>query len=105
MVTGTTGYGKYRIYRCPSTGDCKRRVTISAAKVERAVREAVERATRDVEGRASVEAHAREVERERERSQADLDAAIRAFAGVADEPAARERLAELQADRDYWLEQ
>lgn len=109
MVVGTAD-GKqrkrqYAFYRCPPTGDCPRRVTIGAEIVESAVTEAVKRATANVEGRASVAAHARRVERERARSQADLDAAFRAFTGHEEEPAARERIGELVADRDYWQEQ
>lgn len=100
MVVGTTGYGRYGIYRCPPTGDCQRRVTVSAQKVEEVVIEAVTTALADVEGRASVEAHAREAEVALERAQANLDAAIRAFDGVGDEPATRERLAELRETRD-----
>jgi hypothetical protein len=103
MVIGTTA--GYPFYRCPPNADCPRRVTISAAIAEQVVIDAVGEALADVEGRASVEAHAREVERERARSQDDLDAGIRAFAGLEDEPAAKERLAELVADRDYWLGQ
>lgn len=98
MVVGSSHHGEYAIYRCPPTGDCKRRVTISAEKVERAVIEAI--ASIDVEGRASVESHAREAERSLEDAQQALDAAIRAFAGLGDEAAAVERIAELRQARD-----
>lgn len=100
MVVGTAHNGEYALYRCPPTGDCERRVTISAMLVEEAVVGAVRRIVGDIEGRASVEAHAREAERRAERSQADFESAIRAFAGLEDEAAAAERLAELRAIRD-----
>jgi hypothetical protein len=99
MVVGTSNNSSYYLYRCPPTGDCERRVTISAEKVEGIVVAEVRRALADVEGRASVEDNAREAEADLERAQANYDSALRAFAGH-DEQAARERLAELQAERD-----
>jgi site-specific DNA recombinase len=100
MVVGTAHHGQYWLYRCPPTGDCKRRVTISAELVEQIVVDRVREALADAEGRASVEDNARAVVAELERAQADLNAAIRAFAGLEDETAARERLAELRGVRD-----
>jgi site-specific DNA recombinase len=101
MVVGTAGRtGKYPMYRCPPTGDCRRRVSISARIIEGLVVERVRALLADQEGRASAEARGREAVVAVERAQADLDAAIRAFAGVEGETAARERLAELRAIRD-----
>lgn len=92
--------GDYPIYRCPSTSDCPHHVTISAEIAERTVSSAVRRALADEEGRASAEEGARAAEVEFERTQAALDAAIRAFSVLEDEPAAIERLAELRSARD-----
>jgi DNA invertase Pin-like site-specific DNA recombinase len=100
MVVGTANHGAYNLYRCPPTGDCPERVTISAPQVEAIVVDAVKARLADVEGRASAQSNAREAVAAAERAQADLDAAIRAFAGVADEQAAVERLAELTRRRD-----
>ena len=92
MVVGAANAerAQYSFYRCPPVGDCKRRVTISAEMVEGIVVEAVRARLADVEGRASAEAGVREAEQALERAQADLDAAIRAFAGFEDETGARE---------------
>jgi site-specific DNA recombinase len=100
MTVGGSGGGKYTVYRCPQTGDCERRAAISADLVEGIVTDAVRTTLADVEGRASAEQGVRDAERELRRAQEDLDAAIRAFAGLEDEDAARERLAELRHLRD-----
>lgn len=100
MVVGSSHHGRYPVYRCPPNGDCPRRVTVSAEMVERVVVDKVRASLADVEGRASLEQSARDAEAGLERAQRDLDAAIRAFAPVADEPAATERIAELAAARD-----
>jgi site-specific DNA recombinase len=100
MVVGTGNHGDYHLYRCPPTGDCSRRVTVSAELAERVVLEYVRAALADSEGRASAERQAREAQAMLDRAQADLDAALRAFAGFEDEQAARERLNELREVRD-----
>jgi DNA invertase Pin-like site-specific DNA recombinase len=100
MVVGSSHHGRYPIYRCPPIGDCPRRVAISARKVEAVVVEGARRALAGVVGRASAQSDAREAEAASERAQGDLDAAIRAFAGLEDEVATRERLAELRRARD-----
>lgn len=100
MVVGTGYGGRYNHYRCPPVGDCPRRVTVSAQIAEQVVVNAVREALADVEGRASAEQQAREAERLLEQAQADLDAALRAFGGLVDESAARDRLIELAATRD-----
>ena len=56
MVVGTANRSSYWIYRCPPTGDCQRRVTISAEIAEKKVVEKVRAAIADDEGRASTEA-------------------------------------------------
>jgi hypothetical protein len=75
-------------------------VTISADVAEAFVTEAVQALLGDVSGSASVGEGVEAAERNLDARQAELDAAIRAFAAVADEPAAVERLAELRAARD-----
>jgi hypothetical protein len=100
LVTGTSNHGQFRIYRCPPTGTCPRRVTISADVAEHVVVERVKQATAGMKGRASIEADAVAADLALERAQADLEAAIRAFAGVADEPVAIERLQALRDARD-----
>jgi site-specific DNA recombinase len=99
MVVGTS-QGQYGLYRCPPVGDCPQRVTISADVAERAVAAAVQKLLAGIEGRASVEGGANDAAAELERRQEALAAAIRAFAGLEDEAAARERLQELRAARD-----
>jgi hypothetical protein len=63
---------------------------------------AVRDALRGVEGRASAAENAQKAIQERDRAQAELDAALRSFttAGLGDEPVAVERLAELRTTRD-----
>jgi DNA invertase Pin-like site-specific DNA recombinase len=100
--TQTQGGRSYVFYRCNPTGDCPRRVTIGADMVEQVVIGAAraEGRRRAVEGRASSAADAATADEEAAQAQADLDAAIRAFAGLDGESAARERLEELRLIRD-----
>jgi site-specific DNA recombinase len=92
----------YPIYRCPSWSDCAHHVTISAEIAEQVVTDAVQAAIADMEGRASVAENVHRAVEARDRAQAELDAALRSFtaAGLSDEPAAVERLAELRQARD-----
>jgi DNA invertase Pin-like site-specific DNA recombinase len=92
----------YPIYRCPSTSDCAHHVTISAVIAEEVVTSAVRAALSDVRGRASLAADARKAASELSSAQDALDAALRSFttAGLTDEPAAVERLADLRHARD-----
>jgi hypothetical protein len=99
MVVGTS-QGKFSFYRCPPVGDCPKRVTISAEVAERTISEAVKELLAGIEGRASVEGGVNDAAAELARRQDALDSAIRAFAGVEDEAATRERLQELRAARD-----
>lgn len=102
MVVGTTRQnGKpYSFYRCPPNADCQRRVTISAEVAESTVARAVHDLLADVSESASVEAGADEAECQLQARQAELDAAIRTLAPVADEKSARERLSQLRQARD-----
>jgi hypothetical protein len=100
MVVGTANHGKYPLYRCPPIGDCPRRVTISADIAERVVVDAVKDLLAGIEGRASVEGGALAAADDLARKQEALDAAISAFDGLQDEPAARDRLLQLREERD-----
>jgi DNA invertase Pin-like site-specific DNA recombinase len=104
MVIGfrTDGEKRYEFYRCPPVGDCSRRVTISAAKVEEAVEQEVRRLLDGMKGRASASTGAQAAARELERRQAELDSVTRTLigAGLQAEAAAIERLTELRDARD-----
>jgi site-specific DNA recombinase len=100
MVVGSANHGNYPIYRCPPIGDCPRRVTISATLAEEAVVEEVKRLLAGIKGRASVEGGAAAMAEDLARRQEALEAAIRAFDGLQDEPAARDRLRQLREERD-----
>jgi site-specific DNA recombinase len=102
MIVGTTTQGgkRYPFYRCSPIGDCPRRVTVSADLAERVVVDEVKRLLADVRGKASVEGGVGVAVEELDRRQGELDRAIRAFGGLEDEAAARERLAELREARD-----
>lgn len=100
MVVGTANHSGYNMYRCPPVGDCPRRVTISADVVEREVVATVKRLLGDATGTASLDDGIDEAEREVEVAERELDAAVRAFTGLDDVEAARERLTELREERD-----
>lgn len=104
MVVGfrtDTKYGRrYDFYRCPPIGDCPRRVTISAGVVEGQVVEAIQTLLADVAGSASAGAGIATARAEVDRLEHDLDAAVRAFDGLGDVEAVRERLGALRDARD-----
>ena len=104
MVTGTTRQGKngklYQFYRCPPVGDCPRRVTISADIAEKAVVDAVKSILKGMRGRASMDDGINEAREELKRADDELDRAVRAFSGLDDVDAARERLGALRDARD-----
>jgi DNA invertase Pin-like site-specific DNA recombinase len=102
MVVGSTQQtsGKYWFYRCNPTSDCPQRVTISAELAEQVVVDAVKELLEGLEGTATVGAGVEEAERELERCERELDAAVRAFSGLEDVAAARERLSTLREERD-----
>lgn len=102
MVVASSNNGRYYSYRCPPHGNCPRHVSIGAELVEDLVVDQVREWLRDVEGRASVEADARQAAADLERAQQELDVALRAFtaSGVQDESSAVERLAELRQARE-----
>jgi hypothetical protein len=100
MVVGTAHYGKFALYRCTPTSDCPRRVTVSAKLAESAVVAEVKRLLSDVHGTAAVADDTAAVERELDEREHELNAAVRAFSGLDDVDAARERLLELRSARD-----
>jgi site-specific DNA recombinase len=102
MVVGsTTQKGKlYPLYRCPQTGDCTQRTSVSAALVEPVVVDAVRELLHGMQGTATVAAGIGEAERALERCEHELDAAVQAFTGLEDVTSARERLLELRDRRD-----
>jgi DNA invertase Pin-like site-specific DNA recombinase len=103
LVVGTqTQNGRsYTFYRCPPNADCSRRVTISAEVAEATVVGAVREALRGMRGTASVAKGSEKAARKLERSERELDAAVRAFSGLDDVKSAQERLLALRAERDY----
>ena len=100
MVVGSSNNRQYPIYRCPPTGDCKKRVTISAEAVEGMVADAVRGALADLEGRASAATAVRQAVADRDAAQAKLDGAIRSLAELIEEPASIETITKLRAARD-----
>lgn len=99
VVSSQRQHGKrYPLYRCPTTGDCRRRMAIGAELVERIVVGKVREVLADVEGRASAEQGAREAEAALEYAQAQLDALIELLDPL--EPAAAKRLAAATTKRD-----
>jgi DNA invertase Pin-like site-specific DNA recombinase len=102
MVVGSTDQAgkRHYFYRCPPIGDCPRRVTVSAGLAESVVADAVRELLEGMRGTATVADGATEAEQELERAEAELDAAVRAFTGLDDVDAARERLTALREVRD-----
>jgi hypothetical protein len=106
MVVGSTdqklkgGTKRFWFYRCSPLGDCPRRVTISADLAEQAVVDAVRQFLAGVEESATIGAVVDTAERELERADAELTAAVEAFSGLDDVPTARERLLALREVRD-----
>jgi DNA invertase Pin-like site-specific DNA recombinase len=100
MVVGTAHEGRYHFYRCPPTGDCPRRVTVSAELVEGLVVDEVKRLIAGFQGTATAENGVFAAAQAADAAQASLDAALRAFTGLESEPAAIARLQELREARD-----
>jgi site-specific DNA recombinase len=102
MVIGSTDQNgkRHYMYRCSPIGDCPRRVTVSADLAEGVVVDAVREALEGMRGTATVADGATEAEQELERAEQELDAAVRAFSGLEDVDAARDRLLELREARD-----
>jgi DNA invertase Pin-like site-specific DNA recombinase len=100
MVVGTANRSNYWLYRCPPVGDCQRRVTISAEIAESVVVEATKQLLDGISGTASLGSGIEPARAEVERLEGELDAAVRAFSGLDDVEAARERLTELRDERD-----
>jgi DNA invertase Pin-like site-specific DNA recombinase len=102
MVVGTTrqSSGLYHFYRCSPTSDCPRRVTVSADLAEQVVLDKVRELISDQRGTATIADGLADAQVQLEQREAELDAAVRAFTGLDDVDAARERLTELREARD-----
>ena len=96
--------GKYTVYHCCHP-DCPKGVSIKAELVEDFIVEAVKERNRELVGQAAVEDDAARAEVLATRAQADLEAAIAAFAGLETEPAAVQKIRELRDRRDEAVEQ
>jgi site-specific DNA recombinase len=99
MVVGTS-QNRYAFYRCPPVGDCPQRVSIGAEIAERVVVDAVKELLAGIEGQATVDGGVSDAADDLARKQEALGAAIRAFDGLGDEQATRDRLQELREARD-----
>ncbi len=100
-ATQTQQGRRYPFYRCGRVRqDCDKRPSISAVVIESMVVDAVRARLANVEGRASTDTRARDMEIAAEQAQADLDSAIRTLATVSDEAATVQRLTELREARD-----
>ena len=101
MVTSSSrGERQYPAYKCPSTGLCTNRVSITASIAERAVAEAVQELLRGVEGTASTDTGTEAARAELERAESALSAAVQAFDGFDDVATVREKLTTLREQRD-----
>lgn len=100
MVVGTSNNSGYHLYRCPPNGDCPQRVTISAELAESVVVREVCRLLDGVQGSASVSDGIDDARLDLDAREHELDAAVRAFSGLDDVEATRERLHDLRAARD-----
>jgi site-specific DNA recombinase len=99
MVVGTAR-SQYHFYRCPPTGQCPNRCTISADLVEGLVVDEVKHLIAGFRGTASADGGVLAAQRAAETTQQALDGAIAAFSGLESEPSAIARLQELREARD-----
>jgi site-specific DNA recombinase len=100
MVVGSSKNSGYRIYRCPPTGDCDRRVTIAAPMIESLVVEQVKELLTGIQGTAQDDGGVTEAALERDRTEQRLTAAIEAFADLVAEPSVKQKLNALRDARD-----
>jgi DNA invertase Pin-like site-specific DNA recombinase len=100
MVVGTANHGRFPLYRCPPTGSCERRMTISATMVEAQVIEYVKDALAGIKETATKAEGVAEAAAERERADAALAAAVEMLTGLEDVPSTATKLRELRAARD-----
>jgi site-specific DNA recombinase len=92
--------GDYPIYRCPTSSDCDRHMTISAVIAEEVVVAATRAAIADIEGRAHAQANRRQAEADLASAESALEAAVSAFDGLGDLQATKDKLAQLGAAAD-----
>lgn len=95
------GRATFPVYRC-NGNDCPYRITIGAEVTEAYVSEAVRQVLADESARADQAQNAEKAVHALESAQTALDSAVLGFAaaGVAAEPSAVERLAELRQDKE-----
>lgn len=100
MTVGTTVKrgNRYPLYRCPGTGQCQRRVAISATLAEKIISDRVRAELSDMEGRASAQRNVRNAEAKLSNARDALSGAIEALSGFEDVPATRSRLERLRQD-------
>lgn len=100
MTVGSSTQRGYRYvnYRCPETGECDNRATISARIAEQVITERVRAELADVEGRASAQRNIRNAEAKLAKAREALSGAIEALSGFEDVPATRARLEQLRQD-------
>jgi DNA invertase Pin-like site-specific DNA recombinase len=91
--------GSYTYYRCMADF-CSARALVSTQVADEFVRDAAIKLSADFKGRASAAKNTEAARVEAKTAQARLNSAIKSFAALMDEPAARETLDELQAERD-----
>lgn len=102
MVVASSNNSQFYTYRCPPTGDCERRVTISAELVEGIVEDAVRGALSASEGRASAVENVRQAAEDLESATAAYDRARRMADAIGDDDETEtvERLLALRDARD-----
>ncbi len=96
-IKSTGEQGRYPMYKCSPTSDCRRRVAISAERAEREIVQHVRELLADRKGHASALERARNAEHRLSTAKEALEAAVRAFDGLVDVEASTERLQELNA--------
>lgn len=102
MVVGTVRDGSYPFYRCPPTGNCQNRPTISARLIEDLLVTQVRAILDGRQGTASDDTQVTAAAVALDAAQADLDRAVTTFAasGLGSEPAVVEQLTRLRETRD-----
>lgn len=102
LVVGTqTQNGRcYPFYRCVPSSDCPARVTIGAELVEAMIVDYVKDRIQGMRSTVSSAIGLEDAEREFDRAERDLDAAVEAFTGLEDVESARARLVELRDHRN-----
>jgi hypothetical protein len=91
---------RYAMYRCSPTGDCPRRMAISADIAEQVIEDQMRVWLKGGRPSSSVADGIADAEHDLRLREQELDAAVRAFSGLDDVDAARDRFSELREQRD-----